>query len=276
MNARVQQWMKALQHEQTARLALVLAAVLLAWLLGRLWWLLLTGPAPSLPVPALAARAVAQELRVQPERIAAVFGDRQQAVAEAPGNTTLQLRLGGVMESEQRELARAFIAERSGGTLETYKIGDRVPGGATLDQVLADRVVLLRGGREEILRFDETSSSAPPATAGTGSQAQRNAEQTRAALANMAEQLANSPLAALRQMGLRRTSRGYVVSVAAPKEMLQRFGLQPGDRLVSINGQPLGTDMDADVEVMAQLQEAGNARVEVQRGAQTITLEQKL
>lgn len=275
MNVTMPALMSRLQHERTATVLLMLSAVLLAWLLGRATWLLLSGPALELPLPAAAMRTASTEVRVQPERIAALFGDRQQAAAESPANTTLQLRLGGVMASDTDAWARAFIAERSGGPLETYRIGDRLPGGATLAQVMTDHVVLSRGGRDEILRFDETSQAAAPSATG-GSQAQRNAEQTRAALARMAEQLANSPLAALRQMGLRRTSRGYVVSVAAPKEMLQRFGLQPGDRLVSINGQPLGTDMDADVAVMSQLQQAGNARVEVLRGAQTITLEQKL
>ncbi|MDO9620560.1 MAG: PDZ domain-containing protein, partial [Moraxellaceae bacterium] len=128
--------------------------------------------------------------------------------------------------------------------------------------------------REEILRFDETpvAAQAPAAP----NRAAQNAEQTRNALAQMAEQLANSPLAAMRQLGLRRTSRGYVVSVTAPKEMMQRFGLQPGDRIVSINGQTVGQDLEADQQVMSQLQQEGNASVEVQRGAQTITLEQKL
>jgi general secretion pathway protein C len=58
--------------------------------------------------------------------------------------------------------------------------------------------------------------------------------------------------------------------------MLQRFGLQPGDRIVSVNNQAVGKDLDADQKTMSQLQQAGSARVEVQRGAQTITLEQKL
>ncbi len=273
MTERLQLLLQQARSERTANIVFVLSIIVLAWLLGRVLWLLLQGPAAVLPVPA-AVTPVAAEVRVQPEQIAAVFGDRQTAVQAEAVNTTLQLRLTGVMESSVPEQARAFIAERGAAQVESFKPGDKVPGGATLDQVYADRVVLLRAGREETLRFDETPAAAPGPVA--PDRAAQNAQQTRAALAQMATQLANSPLAAMRQMGLRRTSRGYVVSVTAPKEMMQRFGLQPGDRIVSINGQSVGQDLEADQQVMNQLQEAGNARVEVQRGAQTITLEQKL
>jgi general secretion pathway protein C len=273
MTERWQQLIQQARGERTANIIFVLAIIVLAWLLGRMLWLLVQGPTMILPMPSHMMVTTA-DVRVQPEQIAAVFGDKQTVAQAEPENTTLQLRLTGVMENSDPTLSRAFIADRSGGQVESFKSGDRVPGGATLDQVYADRVVLLRGGREEILRFDETpvTAQAPAAT----NRAAQNAEQTRAALAQMAQQLANSPLAAMRQMGLRRTSRGYVVSVTAPKEMMQRFGLQPGDRIVSINGQAVGQDLEADQQVMNQLTQEGNARVEVQRGAQTITLEQKL
>lgn len=273
MTERLQKFIQQARSERSANIIFLLSIIVLAWLLGRMLWLLLQGPATALPTPSHLTTSMAA-VRVQPEQIAAVFGDQQTVAQAEPENTTLQLRLTGVMESSDPAQGRAFIAERSAGQVESFKPGDRVPGGATLDQVHADRVVLLRGGREEILRFDETPSSGPAPAA--PDRAAQNAEQTRNALARMAEQLANSPLAAMRQMGLRRTSRGYVVSVTAPKEMMQRFGLQPGDRVVSINGQTVGQDLEADQEVMSQLQQEGNARVEVQRGAQTITLEQKL
>ncbi|MDP1541423.1 MAG: type II secretion system protein N [Moraxellaceae bacterium] len=273
MTERLQRFIQQARSERTANIIFLLSLIVLAWLLGRMLWLLVQGPTTVLPMPSNMG-VTSVDVRVQPEQIAAVFGDQQTVVQAEPENTTLQLRLTGVIESSEPTHARAFISERSAGQVESFKTGDKVPGGATLDQVYADRVVLLRGGREEILRFDELPATAQAPVA--PDRAAQNAAQTRAALSQMAEQLANSPLAAMRQMGLRRTSRGYVVSVTAPKEMMQRFGLQPGDRIVSINGQTVGQDLDADQQVMSQLQQEGNARVEVQRGAQTITLEQKL
>lgn len=256
-------------------LALLLAAaVVLAWQLGRVVWLLTHGVPARLPAPPALTMAPAVT-GVDPRRVAMLFGesaDTPASPAGAPADTTLQLRLDGVMQNPSRELSRAFIAERSQGKVLAYRAGDALPGGATLDRVEADHVVLARGGREEILRFDKPGTPAPQAPAG----AAPAAAQARNDLGAIAERLASSPMALLRQMGLRRTSQGYIVSVTAPKEMIQRYGLQPGDRIVSINGQAVGRDLDADQQVISQLQKAGNARVEVQRGAQTITLEQRL
>ena len=255
-----------------AMLALVVVASLLAWQLGRLLWLFSAGTAERLPRPPSAV-VVALPARIEPQRIAGLFGE---SPAAAPGaaaqSTTLQLRLDGVMTNPSREQARAFIADRTTSKVQAYRPGDTLPGGAELLRVEAMQVVLARNGQEEILLFEKPGTPAPVANANQPA----SAAQMQNALGAAASRLANSPMAALRQMGLRRTSQGYIVSITAPKDMVQRFGLQPGDRIVSINGQPVGKDLDADQQTMSQLQQAGSARVEVQRGEQTITLEQKL
>lgn len=254
-----------------AMVAITVAASLLAWQFGRLLWLFSSGPAEHLSPPQPAA--VMLPARVEPQRIAGLFGESATtSTVASTQNTTLQLRLDGVMTNPSRELARAFIAERTLSKVQTYRPGDTLPGGAELLRVEALQVVLMRNGQEEVLRFDKPSMPVPVANV----LASASAAQTQNALGAAASRLANSPMAALRQMGLRRTSQGYIVSVTAPKEMLQRFGLQPGDRIVSVNAQPVGKDLDADQKTMSQLQQAGSARVEVQRGEQTITLEQKL
>lgn len=273
MRERLQSLWEQKRDTPLAAAVIVVAAVLLAWQLGRLIWLLWSGPVAVLPMPAQSP-AMPALTGIEPARIAALFGESPAAApAGAVVDTTLQLRLEGVMENSDSAMSRAFISERAAGKVQSYRPGDTVAGGATLDRVEADHVVLTRGGREEVLRFDKPGT--PPAgAAATGPAA--GAVQTRNALSNVAERLSNSPMTALRQMGLRRTSQGYVVSITAPKDMLQRYGLQPGDRIVSINGQSVGRDLEADQQIMSQLQQAGSARVEVQRGAQTITLEQRL
>lgn len=251
----------------------VLVACGLAWQLGRLLWVLGLGGAAPLPVPALPV-AAALPSHIEPQRIASLFGETAAAPASVtPQSTTLQLRLDGVMMNPSRELARAFIADRTANKTLAYRPGDELPGGAVLQRVEASQVVLSRNGREETLGFDKPGAAVPAPASPPSSP---SAAQTQNALGLAASRLSNSPMAALRQMGLRRTSQGYIVSITAPKDMLQRFGLQPGDRIVSVNGQPVGKDLDADQKNMSQLQQAGSARVEVQRGEQTITLEQKL
>lgn len=250
--------------------ALLLLAVVLAWQLGRLVWLLLSGPAQPLPVPVVQAPVAAASS--SPAQVASLFGENSGPQQATVADTTLQLRLDGVMESSDPASSRAMIAERGNGLVKTFKPGDQLPGGASLARVEATQVVLDRNGREEILRFDKLADkpvSPPPGQPG-------RAADTVNALDKAVSNFASSPMAALRQMGLRRTSQGYVVSITAQKDMLKRYGLQPGDRIVSINGQSVGKDLEADQQTLGQLQSAGSARVEVQRGTQTITLEQRL
>lgn len=273
MRERLQSLWEQKRDTPLAIAVIVVAAVLLAWQLGRLIWLLWSGPVAVLPTLAESS-ATPVVTGIEPTRIAALFGENPAAPA-AGGvvDTTLQLRLEGIMENEASELSRAFISDRAAGKVQSYRPGDAVVGGATLDRVESDHVVLTRSGREEILRFDKPGTPTPTAP---GAAPPEGAAQARSALSSVAARLSNTPMTALRQMGLRRTSQGYIVSITAPKEMLQRYGLQPGDRIVSINGQSVGRDLEADQQTMSQLQQAGSARVEVQRGAQTITLEQRL
>ena len=274
MRERFAQLWEQRRSQPVASFVLVSAGVVLAWLAAKSLWLIFAGSSAPLVAPNLSLT-----LRVPPtvdaRRIGLMFGE-QDAIQSAVADTTLQLRLDGLLENRNAELSRAFISERGKGNPQIYRPGDDVPGGAKIDRIEADAVVLQRAGREEILRFDLPTQTATVPTAVAPSEAAIRASQARNVLSNLAERLANSPLTALRQMGMRRTSQGYIVSITAPKEMLNRFSLKPGDRVVSINGQAVGKDIEADQKVLSQLQESGNARVEVQRGAQTLTLEQRL
>ncbi len=274
MRDRFTQLWEQRRTQHPATVIIVIAAVWLAWLLAKYVWLIFSGVSAPLVAPDLSL-----SLRVPPtvdaRRIGTMFGE-QDAAQSAVADTTLQLRLDGLLESQNAELSRAFISERGKGSPEIYRPGDEVPGGAKIDRIEDSTVVLLRAGREEILRFDLPSQTGATTAAVVPNAAVARAAQARNVLSNLAERLANSPMTALRQMGMRRTSQGYIVSITAPKEMLTRFGLKPGDRVVSINGQTVGKDVEADQKVLGQLQESGNARVEVQRGTQTLTLEQRL
>ena len=274
MRDRFTQLWEQRRTQRPATVIIVIASVWLVWLLAKYVWLILSGVSAPLVAPDLS-----MTLRVPPtvdaRRIGTMFGE-QEAAQTAVADTTLQLRLDGLLESQNAELSRAFISERGKANPEIYRPGDEVPGGAKIDRIEDSTVVLLRAGREEILRFDLPSQTGAATAAVVPNAAVARAEQARKVLSNLAERLANSPMTALRQMGMRRTSQGYIVSITAPKEILTRFGLKPGDRVVSINGQTVGKDVEADQKVLGQLQESGNARVEVQRGTQTLTLEQRL
>ena len=74
--------------------------------------------------------------------------------------TPLDLHLAGVFFIEQGD-SRALIAE--GSSLERgYRIGDALPGGARLEQIQRDHVVVSRQGRQEVLYLPKLGTTARP------------------------------------------------------------------------------------------------------------------
>ena len=69
---------------------------------------------------------------------------------EKAPETTLKLVLRGIYSSDDPSNGAAIIAEPN-GTENYYSVESQLPGGATLKEVYADRVILLRNGRFETL-----------------------------------------------------------------------------------------------------------------------------
>jgi len=92
-----------------------------------------------------------------------LFGDSSLKTTEAIivkenlPKTKLKLTLTGVLVSPTNTGAGALILGPDKQT-QHYKINDELPGGATLKQVFADRVILNRSGRLENLYFVESTS----------------------------------------------------------------------------------------------------------------------
>ncbi len=79
-------------------------------------------------------------------------------VPEELPETTLQLKLTGILAAEDDTLTGALI-EGPDRETSNYKPGDALPGNATLKQVHPDRVVIERAGRFENLYFPAEFSS---------------------------------------------------------------------------------------------------------------------
>lgn len=268
MNERMQLVLQYLARPAWAVLALALVLPLLAWQAGWLVWLLM----PASPHLSLSDVPVARvAVVVDPLRVGKLFGEQAEMTAGQRQDTTLALRLDGIMLNPDTRQSRAFIAERKPQAPALgYRQGSELPGGVHLDSIDEHWVMLLRDGRRERLAFDKPGQATEPVPGQAGAAAAAST------MSSVSTGFSGSLVDVLREMGLRRTTQGYIVSTTAPKELMQRYGLQPGDRLISINSQALGRDINADQQTMLQLQKAGSARVEVQRGEQTITLEQRL
>lgn len=94
------------------------------------------------------------------------------------------------------------------------------------------------------------------------------------AIDSAVHQLPESPADYLTQLGVASSDNGYVVTEAMPTGMRDRFGLQIGDKVISVNGQTVGQNPSQDASLFEQVKQSGQAQVQIQRGEQVITLNQ--
>ena len=72
--------------------------------------------------------------------------------------TNLKLKLWGVALRQNNRDSYCIIEEEKKRVQGVYKVGEEVPGGATVKEVEWDRVILTRAGSDEILEIEDTST----------------------------------------------------------------------------------------------------------------------
>lgn len=270
------------------RLLRVAATVWIAWTLAGLLWLASGHNSARLTPPPAHAERKAPAVDVAQLASYNLFGappvvTKADAAANAP-DTTLQLRLAGVFVNTDPAQSSAVVSERNNPSVpaKVYRINEALPGGATLAEVHDDRILLRRGASSEILRFEKTGlldGSAPPASSGPSERSESGGNaasgtEIRSMLGNAIQALTAAPDAFIDQMGLKPGPTGYEITEETPSDLRRAVGLQPGDRILSLNGRRLGNP-EQDREALARLRASGSARVEVQRGGQIVTIERK-
>ena len=254
---------------------LVIASVAVA-LAGLTWRIVGARPAATPPPAAGAAAAIASSptvapaiaLDVSPALALAPFG-RPDAASAQP--TALALVLRGVVLANRPSASSALIAP-AGGQPVAYAIGQVVPGGATIEEIALDRVLLRVNGRLERLDLPRVSAAgaAPAASPATGpisadgTQVQAQPMQAMQAIAGAPPAAGPGPLSLLDRLGAAPDGGAYRIG-AEPSAEARRAGLLPGDVIDKINGLP-ATAVAADRQLIAQAIAAGPAQVEVVRG----------
>jgi len=215
---------------------------------------------------------------------------QQEKSVSAP-TTRLNLELQGIFLSDVENGSSAIIAER-GKNGELYQIGGKLPGNAVLDAIFEDYILLRRGTSIEKLLFAAGNLGLNRNGISGGRSTDRNSparqvSQSRARdyrnpsnqmnrsnsdnqeaddLNTIRNQFLSNPTALLTKYGLQQNatdlSSGY--NVATPHPALKNTGLKQGDRLVSVNGAPLGIAMN-DARLIDQARTTGRVRVEVER-----------
>lgn len=124
-------------------------------------------------------RQPARALDINP--IKNLFGSFQATVSQqtidAP-KTTLNLELQGIFTAENPADSTAIVAQR-GQAGELYRIGDRLPGNATLEAVYDDHILIKRGARTEKLPFADSLIGAGFSQTSTPNSTTQNASLTR-------------------------------------------------------------------------------------------------
>ena len=222
----------------------VLLLILIAAQLARLVWSIVTPAGPLGEVHA--ARA---------SDLPSADFDPYFRLNAQPGSlvvTSLALKLFGVRVDEAIGGGSAIIATPD-GVQSSFGVGDEIMPGVRLKQVAFESVTIDRNGVSEQLFLDQ-SVAAPVAKPGT------------AAPSTLPAAIQNEIRYAPRLNGEKMT--GVTVQPGGNGDVFRQAGLQPGDVVTSVNGQPV-----ASIETVAgQLTGKGSVLLQVERAGRTINL----
>ena len=202
-------------------------------------------------------------------------GPAQQASA-APV-TQLDLTLRGTLAATSGDDAIAIIAD-SDGTERRYRVGEELPGGATLASVSAGSVTLRYQGRTESLplrKSDDGPAGAPPER--RRGMAAASTAQSPGDLRRARRELLADPTALARQVSVMPVQEnGEMVGVrlasSGSSALLTGLGLRSSDVITSVNGIPLN-DLSRGDAIAEQLRSADHLKVNVIRNGKKVQLD---
>ncbi len=280
---------------------LLLAIIWLCWVAARLLWLLLAPPlAPALPLQAIQNSA---DTSADNSQLFTIFADpaATSVAAQPPPNVLLK----GVLLAIPDSLSSAMLDVN--GEVKNYRIGDSLQEtGFTLISVDWNAVIIADAADQQTVismieampldqrglaanaignqRLPNNSTnnalplpdSAAIATPDTVAMPEDNKPaDTSSAIDEAVTALKENPASYLSRMGVMASGEGYQVTAAMPPGLRNRLGLEAGDKVLTVNGQTVGSSPAQDANILQQAQQAGEAQIEVQRGEQVITIRQQ-
>lgn len=182
----------------------------------------------------------------------------QSAAPSASGATPASLTLHAINAGAQ---GSAILAD-AGGVQRAYRIGDGVPGGGVLREVRPGMVVIEgAGGRREIALSSAAAAAPSPAVPASP------AAPASSAGAQLLQQIGLRP----REDGGRHA--GFEVLARGDAAALRAAGLEPGDVVQAIDGQPLTPDRLPTLEQALLSQGQANLTVLRDGAARQITVQ---
>ncbi len=258
------------QLDRFAPWLLALLLTYLSWKLASIFWLWV---APPMPMQLERVQLGSQQPQVPNISAFALFQESNTASMSNLSNVSLQ----GVVVSYPNQYSSAVIKVNQ--VADRYRVGETLAGTAfQLAEVYWDRVVLrdaagqtrevafnrIANGLDQLI-VPPAGTSLPPATAPTT---------TQHALGQAVQQMQQNRDQFLADMGVGAVpGEGYEVTSKTPAALRNTLGLQPGDRILSLNGQNVGQGQN-DAQLLEQAKQAGQVKLEIKRGDQVMTIQQ--
>ncbi|MFD1438542.1 PDZ domain-containing protein [Acinetobacter sp. ANC 4282] len=275
------QWIEKIQQlnwKQADRAAPILLALLilyLCWKLASIFWLLM---APPQVIQLERVELGSQQPQVPNISSFALF---QEAGKSAAADENINLVLQGVVVGFPSQFSSAVI--KVNDVADRYRVGESIDTTSyQLAEVYWDRVVLRQNNgttRELAFKRMENGLDQPivqpvvNAPSSNHQSIQAVPSQENSALGQAVQKIQEDREQYLKDMGVNAASGGYEVTSRTPAALRSKLGLQPGDRIMSLNGQAVGQGQ-SDAQLLEQARREGQVKLEIKRGDQVMTIQQ--
>ena len=264
------------QADRAAPILLVLLILYLCWKLASIFWLLVAPPQVMQVEPIALGSQQAQVPNI------AAFALFQEVGGAAAADESANLLLQGVMVGYPSQFSSAVI--KMNEVADRYRVGENIANTSyQLAEVYWDRVLLRQSnGTTRELKFKgienglDQSIVQPVANASSSSNnqvTQMPQSQEQNALGQAVQKIQQDREQYLKDMGVNAGGEGYEVTSRTPTALRSKLGLQPGDRIMSLNGQAVGQGQ-SDAQLLEQARREGQVKIEIKRGDQVMTIQQ--
>ena len=264
------------QADRAAPILLILLILYLCWKLASIFWLLVAPPQVMQVEPIALGSQQAQVPNI------AAFALFQEVGGAAAADESANLLLQGVMVGYPSQFSSAVI--KMNEVADRYRVGENIANTSyQLAEVYWDRVLLRQNnGTTRELKFKgienglDQSIVQPVANASSSfnnqvTQMPQSQEQN--ALGQAVQKIQQDREQYLKDMGVNAGGEGYEVTSRTPTALRSKLGLQPGDRIMSLNGQAVGQGQ-SDAQLLEQARREGQVKIEIKRGDQVMTIQQ--
>jgi general secretion pathway protein C len=263
------------QADRAAPILLALLILYLCWKLASIFWLLM---APPQVIQLERVELGSQQPQVPNISSFALF---QETGKSAAADENINLVLQGVVVSFPSQFSSAVI--KVNDVVDRYRVGESIDTTSyQLAEVYWDRVVLRQNNgstRELPFKRMENGLDQPivqpvvNAPSSNHQSIQAVPSQESSALGQAVQKIQEDREQYLKDMGVNAASGGYEVTSRTPAALRSKLGLQPGDRIMSLNGQAVGQGQ-SDAQLLEQARREGQVKLEIKRGDQVMTIQQ--